>query len=388
MDFQSICDALREYPDVSAAFLHTNVVKYIEIIALLKPTHALAFFQPSHQTSVPPLTLPANIHEFLKDCFNLPDETSVYSLLPPMRVCLDPDYARLLQSNPTVLRDRELGEPKSHPITVFSLELSLVTRHCATAVTAIHVIIPTIMFMPTQLILSELSQVGLDLPDPTPPWIRRSGMVWGAALDALRILFYHCWENMLGIDPGVLPALNPECWNPEDVEAREREGIGFISIGLQVGYDSEPKTSCKPWNFEEKGTKRVQKGPKKGSAVGGYKVHFFPFYTTELKRGKKPGEKRREWEKGRKKGAEKGGKRATVNDPNVVTPISGPKQRFDRRIISSEDLEKPTYGEKLGPVKLLPRVVRPKPPILASKIQFFGDFGASNIQNWTRVVHK
>ncbi|KAJ7687968.1 hypothetical protein B0H17DRAFT_677228 [Mycena rosella] len=45
-----------------------------------------------------------------------------------------------LQSVPTVMRDRELGEPKSHPITVFSLELgavpghstSLYCRHCHT----------------------------------------------------------------------------------------------------------------------------------------------------------------------------------------------------------------------------------------------------------------
>ncbi|KAJ7480954.1 hypothetical protein FB451DRAFT_1447095, partial [Mycena latifolia] len=127
--------------------------------------------------SVPPPTLPVEVHEFLKDCFDLPDETGklawetfrvlawsfdptpeeqsanrikhvrlflrhgitrgldVYSLCPPTRVCLDPSCAQPLHSEPTVLRDRELSESKSHPITVFSLELGPVpgystSRYC------------------------------------------------------------------------------------------------------------------------------------------------------------------------------------------------------------------------------------------------------------------
>ncbi|KAJ6505901.1 hypothetical protein C8R47DRAFT_1192501 [Mycena vitilis] len=76
MDFQHICNALTQYPDVAAAFSHSNVVKYIELIALLKPTPVLAYLQPSHQESVPPPTLPVRVHEFLKDCFDLPDETA------------------------------------------------------------------------------------------------------------------------------------------------------------------------------------------------------------------------------------------------------------------------------------------------------------------------
>ena len=75
MDFKNICDTLANSPAVSAAFSHSNVAKYIEIIALLKPTPVLAFLQPSHQISVPPLTLPVAVHEFLKDCFGIPDET-------------------------------------------------------------------------------------------------------------------------------------------------------------------------------------------------------------------------------------------------------------------------------------------------------------------------
>jgi hypothetical protein len=76
MDFQKICDALRSCPEVAQTFTHADVVKYIELVSLLKPTPALAYLQPSHQSSVPPPTLPANVHEFLRACFDVPDETA------------------------------------------------------------------------------------------------------------------------------------------------------------------------------------------------------------------------------------------------------------------------------------------------------------------------
>ncbi|KAJ6577782.1 hypothetical protein B0H19DRAFT_867941, partial [Mycena capillaripes] len=122
----------------------------------------------SHQPSVPPLTLPANVHEFLRACFDVPDETAklawetfrimawsfdptpeeqnanrlkhiklflmhgldqrigVHSLSPPTHVCLDPDCRQRLLSDPSVYRDGELVEPKDHPITVFTLDLGAV----------------------------------------------------------------------------------------------------------------------------------------------------------------------------------------------------------------------------------------------------------------------
>ncbi|KAJ7323513.1 hypothetical protein DFH08DRAFT_787851 [Mycena albidolilacea] len=151
-------------------------------MALLKPTPALAYLRPSYRPSCPPPTLPANIHKFLKACFDIADETAklawaifgdlvwtfepsleeqkanrikhaklflqygiehqigVYSLSPPTRVCLDPKCCRPLHSDASVLRDRELGEPKDHRITVFTLELgampgystSLYCRNCNT----------------------------------------------------------------------------------------------------------------------------------------------------------------------------------------------------------------------------------------------------------------
>ncbi|KAF7349146.1 hypothetical protein MVEN_01436900 [Mycena venus] len=168
MDFQKICDALKSCPEVAQTFAHTDVVKYIELVGLLKPTPALAYLQRSHQLSVPPPTLPANVHEFLRACFDVPDETAklawnlfrqiawefkpapdeqkanrikhvklflshgieqhigVYSLSPPTRVCLDPDCGQPLFSDPSVLRDKELAKVKDHPITIFTLDLGAV----------------------------------------------------------------------------------------------------------------------------------------------------------------------------------------------------------------------------------------------------------------------
>ncbi|KAJ7278735.1 hypothetical protein C8J57DRAFT_1059649 [Mycena rebaudengoi] len=76
MDFKHIYDTLAQSPDLACAFSHNTVVNYIELIGLLKPTPVLAYLQPSYQESVPPPTLPVRVHEFLKDCFDLPDETA------------------------------------------------------------------------------------------------------------------------------------------------------------------------------------------------------------------------------------------------------------------------------------------------------------------------
>ncbi|KAK6993014.1 hypothetical protein R3P38DRAFT_2801462 [Favolaschia claudopus] len=169
MDFQHICNALEKRVDVASCFSHTDVVRYIEIIALLKPTPALAYLAPSHLPSTPPESLPANVHEFLRACFDIPDETAkwaweifrhlawafnpgpeeqsanrlkhiklflvhgiplnigVYSLSPPTRVCLDPDCCRVRQTRDSIdLVERELVEAKTHRISVFTLDLGAV----------------------------------------------------------------------------------------------------------------------------------------------------------------------------------------------------------------------------------------------------------------------
>ncbi|KAJ7768876.1 hypothetical protein B0H16DRAFT_1307716 [Mycena metata] len=52
--------------------------------------------------------------------------SGVHSLLPPTRVCLDPGCRKPLLSDPATLRDRELGEPRDYPVTVFTLDLGAV----------------------------------------------------------------------------------------------------------------------------------------------------------------------------------------------------------------------------------------------------------------------
>ncbi|KAJ6541391.1 hypothetical protein B0H19DRAFT_1077245 [Mycena capillaripes] len=76
MDFKCVCDILADSPELAYSFSHNDVVKYIELITLLKPTPVLTFLQPSHQTLVPPATLPVRVHNFLRDSFNIPDETA------------------------------------------------------------------------------------------------------------------------------------------------------------------------------------------------------------------------------------------------------------------------------------------------------------------------
>ncbi|KAJ7212989.1 hypothetical protein GGX14DRAFT_360980, partial [Mycena pura] len=169
MDFLGICEALANCSPVAQAFTHADIVKYIEIVALLRPTPCLAYLTPSHLPSAPPETLPANVHEFIRACFDVPDETAklaweifheiawayratseeqaanrlkhaklfllhgipngigVFSLSPPTRVCLDPDCCRIRHShNLMEVTDRELAESASHRITVFTLDLGAV----------------------------------------------------------------------------------------------------------------------------------------------------------------------------------------------------------------------------------------------------------------------
>lgn len=50
----------------------------------------------------------------------------VYNLEPPTRVCIGPTCAQQLFSNSTVFRDRELVEPLTFPITLFTKEFGAV----------------------------------------------------------------------------------------------------------------------------------------------------------------------------------------------------------------------------------------------------------------------
>ncbi|KAJ7720627.1 hypothetical protein B0H16DRAFT_1474319 [Mycena metata] len=108
--------------------------------------------------------------------------------------------------------------------------------------------------------------------------------------------------------------------------------------------------------LQAKGNKKGnKKGRKNGALSGGFTVALFlalfglvpllylvSFIATK---GKKPGGKRKKWEKGRKKGVKKGGKRATVNDPSISS-IPPNNLDFQRRVIQVElsSLRRTTIG--------------------------------------------
>ena len=67
----------------------------------------------------------------------------MYNLEPPTCVCIDPRCCDQLQSNENALRDRELGEPSMHPITIFTRELGAVpaystSKYCQSKFESVH----------------------------------------------------------------------------------------------------------------------------------------------------------------------------------------------------------------------------------------------------------
>ncbi|KAJ7085175.1 hypothetical protein B0H15DRAFT_910539 [Mycena belliarum] len=68
---------------------------------------------------------------------------SVYSLQPPTRVCIDPGCAKTLRAESSILQDRELVEPSTITITVFTKEFGSVpgfatSRYCRNCHTRYH----------------------------------------------------------------------------------------------------------------------------------------------------------------------------------------------------------------------------------------------------------
>ncbi|KAJ6479711.1 hypothetical protein C8R45DRAFT_1101158 [Mycena sanguinolenta] len=143
----------------------SSTVQYIELIRILKP--ALQWTQASYQLG-PPDNLPVNVHDFLKIALNLTDELTksawsrlcdtawshdftateelaartkyiilflqhglsrnigIYALEPTTRACIDAGCAQQLHADPSVMRDRELSEPITNKITVYTKEFGSV----------------------------------------------------------------------------------------------------------------------------------------------------------------------------------------------------------------------------------------------------------------------
>ncbi|KDR68401.1 hypothetical protein GALMADRAFT_231368 [Galerina marginata CBS 339.88] len=166
MDILSLSQIFTENPELCSVFDYKAIQTYVELVNLLRSK--IQALQNSYQPD-PPSSLSVNIHEFLKKCFAMSDymgklawlcfrstawatpflnndeeqaarlkhlklfldhglarNIGVYNLQPPTSVCIDPRCCNQLHSQPNLLRERELSEPVSHPITVFSLDLGAV----------------------------------------------------------------------------------------------------------------------------------------------------------------------------------------------------------------------------------------------------------------------
>ncbi|KAJ7464904.1 hypothetical protein B0H11DRAFT_2308663 [Mycena galericulata] len=153
---------------------YDSTTTYVDLVQLIKPY--LSALQPSYRSG-PPELLPVDAHDFLKLCLGMNDDVAklawerlrntawshnltsteelaartkhinlffqhgltrkigVYSLEPPTRVCIDPICAQSLLADPSILRERELVEPSTVSVTLFTKEFGSVpgfatSRYC------------------------------------------------------------------------------------------------------------------------------------------------------------------------------------------------------------------------------------------------------------------
>ncbi|KAJ7929413.1 hypothetical protein B0H13DRAFT_2310564 [Mycena leptocephala] len=143
----------------------STTVQYIDLIRLLKPS--VRWNQASYQSNAPD-SLPVKVHDFLKVSLGLTDDIgklawehlrdaawshdltpveelaartkyislflqhglsrdiSIFTLEPLTRTCVDAGCAQKLHAEPSVLRDRELVEPITVKITIYTKEFGSV----------------------------------------------------------------------------------------------------------------------------------------------------------------------------------------------------------------------------------------------------------------------
>ncbi|KAF9522001.1 hypothetical protein CPB83DRAFT_911574 [Crepidotus variabilis] len=163
IDLLSLFSTLQSEPELFSIFDYRTLQEYFDFVNLLRAKISAA--RPSYQSG-PPATLPTNVHEFLKRRFGMSDsmgklawetlgnfawrcpfqsdeehhaaickhakaflihglplDIGVYDLEPPTRVCIDPRCADQLRASTHILRERELVEPLTHKITIFTKSL-------------------------------------------------------------------------------------------------------------------------------------------------------------------------------------------------------------------------------------------------------------------------
>jgi len=178
MSLLQLASALSNNPQLATALNYDAVVNYIGLIRCLKPS--IVALQEASYHHDPPDSLTVSIHEFLKVCLDISDDTAklawavfrdlawtfegtdgdidalqhkyiklfmehglsrgistfynslvflrlqlnycigIFNITPPTRVCIDPTCQQQLLANRNERRARELGEPKGHPVSVFT----------------------------------------------------------------------------------------------------------------------------------------------------------------------------------------------------------------------------------------------------------------------------
>lgn len=73
MDFLATAKLLASSPELASALKYEDLVTYIDLVSILKPK--LGRWYGPYQDD-PPERLPVNVHEFLKICLGMKDETA------------------------------------------------------------------------------------------------------------------------------------------------------------------------------------------------------------------------------------------------------------------------------------------------------------------------
>ncbi|KAJ7577697.1 hypothetical protein C8J56DRAFT_1007158 [Mycena floridula] len=169
IDIFAVTQLLYDQLPLQVSFGLSNIIKFIELIHILKPTISLS--QKSHISS-PPSHLTVNVHEFLVLALDIPDEICklawktfrdmawsftpsaevdlsirtkhillflkhglgqnigtgqfLFNFYPPSRTCLDPGCKKCVEGHPDIIHDRELVKPSEFPVTVFTKEFGAV----------------------------------------------------------------------------------------------------------------------------------------------------------------------------------------------------------------------------------------------------------------------
>ncbi|KAF8054208.1 hypothetical protein FPV67DRAFT_1569119 [Lyophyllum atratum] len=175
MDILKLSAALLEHTELQATFDYIAITVYFDLVRLLRPI--LLRLRPSYRPEAP-ATLPINVHDFFNLCLGMEDDVGklawhsfkefvwelppltraedlafrarhiqlfldhglsrgigVYNLEPPTQVCIDPQCSQPLCSDENIRRDRDLVEPLSFPITIFTRDFGAVpsyatSRYC------------------------------------------------------------------------------------------------------------------------------------------------------------------------------------------------------------------------------------------------------------------